>query len=343
MNEFDPKIGFRPTGNALKFWTLLPQVSSNSNNPPLFGKIKGITLYYIMVGILILLEAVLAYSLNEEGLNFITFLVLSIADFALVIFPSFFHLSPSLNSAIINANIFINEKKLRIDNKKPETIDTHDSYVVELRKELNKWKSNRTKNRLLSIAVFIAVVGLAIWKFFSFYSVLGDDIFVEAIGRFILTSLIISILVHVICTKVVCYHLFYSATLRKQRKEFEEFHEHKIQQHETNKPFALMFNVPYTPVVANNQRICEEVSSMEINNLKIQEEKVTLIQLNNSGVDRDYRIDRIENKDNAKLIYTGLLLDAEVTSLSIGQADTDARTAVIVSGKEIQLSQIITQ
>lgn len=345
MAEFDPKIGFRPTGNVLKFWTLLPQISSNSNHPPLFGKIKGITIYYIMVGVLLLIEGFLAFNLNEEGMDFKMFVILSISDFAIVILPSLIHLNPNYNSAIINANIFINEKKQKIDNKKPETVGTKESYLMDIKKELNKWKSNKTKNMLINILVALAIIGLAVWKFISFYAVMDDDIFTEPIGRFILTGLIIGILVHIICTKIVFYHLFYKTTFNKQLKEFEESgeQEYKINQSEVNKEFSLNFKVSYIPVVSNAQRVCEELDAEEIQNIENHHEKSTIIKLHNGDIEREYRIDKITNKDNAKLIYTGLLTDAEISSLSIGQADSNAKIAIIASGKEIQLNQITAQ
>ncbi len=342
MPEFDPKLKFRPKGNALKFWTLLPQVSSNSNNPPLFGKIKGIVIYYIMIGALLFMEGVLAYTLNEEGLNFMTFLALSIADFVLVILPALFHLNPNYNSAIINANIFIYTQKLRIDNKRPETTQTKESYIMDLKKDLNKWKSNRTVNTIINIFVFVAIVGLSVWKFISFYNVLGNDIFVESIGRFILIGLIISVLVHAFCTKIVFYHLFYKSSFNKQLKDFENSggEDYKILKHETNKQYNLTFNLSYNPVASNNQRVCEEILDNEINN---PESKSNIIALNNGDRDVHYRIDKIVNRDNARLVYTGLLTDSELTSLSQGQSNSDSRIAIIVSGKEIQLGQIISE
>ena len=41
----DYRIGFKPEGKVLKYWTLLPQVSSTIGNdeiPPLFGNLKNI-------------------------------------------------------------------------------------------------------------------------------------------------------------------------------------------------------------------------------------------------------------------------------------------------------------
>ena len=346
MAEFDPKIGFRPTGNVLKFWTLLPQVSSNSkNHPPLFGKIKGIAIYYGLVAVLLLIEGYLAFNLNEEGLDFKMFVILSIADFAIVILPALIHLNPNYNGAIIDANIFINEKKRSIDNKKPETIGTKEAYLMDLKKELNKWKANKRTNMLINLAVALSIIGLAVWKFVSYYSVLGDDIFTEAIGRFILTGLIIGILVHIICTKIVFYHIFYKISFNSQLKEFDESgsQEYKIFQHETNKKYQLTFNVPYTPVVSNVQRIYEELDGVELKKIEAGEEKATVLKLNNGDIETDYRIDKIKNRDNAMLVYTGLLTDGELSSLAIGQADADAKTAIIVSGKEIQLNQITAQ
>ena len=346
MAEFDPKIGFRPTGNVLKFWTLLPQVSSNSkNHPPLFGKIKGIAIYYILVGVLLLIEGYLAFNLNEEGLDFKMFVILSIADFAIVILPALIHLDPNYNSAIINANIFINEKKIKIDNKKPETVSTKESYHMDVKKELKKWKDNKMWNTVINLIVILSIIGLAVWKFTSFYTVLGSDIFTEAIGRFILTGLIIGILVHAICTKVVFYHIFYKRTFNAQLKEFEESggQEHKIYQHETNKIYQLTFNVPYVPVVSNKQRICEELNDSELKRIETGDERANILKLNNGDIEKEFRIDKIKDRDNAKIVYTGLLTDAELSSLSIGQADADARTAIIVSGKEIQLNQITAE
>ncbi|MDP1814176.1 MAG: hypothetical protein Q8K92_06970, partial [Leadbetterella sp.] len=111
---FDNTTGFKPSGTPLKFWTLLPQVSSRADNPPLFGKIKSISIYYIMVAVLIGLEVMLAMNLNEEGLDFKVFVALSVADFALVILPALAHLNPEFNPGLIKANIFIQKTKLKL-------------------------------------------------------------------------------------------------------------------------------------------------------------------------------------------------------------------------------------
>ena len=178
-------------------------------------------------------------------------------------------------------------------------------------------------------------------KLNSFYGILGNDIFIEAIGRYILIGIVISILVHTFCTKVVFYHFCYKMALNKQMKEFEDsgYLDNRISKDETNKSSSLNFNVPYTPVVNNNQRVCQELPKTIKE--KLTEGNFSSILLQYDNRDIEYRVDKIDEPDLAKLVYTGLLLDSELTSLSIQQSEQASQTAVIVTGKEIQLSQIV--
>lgn len=330
---------FKPSGTPLKFWTLLPQVSSRADNPPLFGKIKSISIYYIMVIILIGLEIMLALNLNEEGIDFKVFVALSIADFALVILPALAYLNPAFNPALIKANIFIQKTKLLlVDITKIPTQfgDNKEAYRQSIINESNRFKSQKTKTFIYEVIISILIVGLSLFKFYSFYSVLGSDIFVEPVGRFICITILISILVHLLCTKYVFYHLFYYFSMNSQKNAFQHQGLYKVRANDRNRILPLNYLTPYDPVVVENQRICQEVSE----EAESKDTRTKTIQIESSGVERTYRIDKIQGNEKVCLIYTGLLLDSEITEMSMNQADDSAKLAVFASGKEIQISQL---
>ncbi|MDP1815347.1 MAG: hypothetical protein Q8K92_12935, partial [Leadbetterella sp.] len=210
------------------------------------------------------------------------------------------------------------------------------NYHRSIINELNRFNNQKSKTTLYGVVISIFIVGLSLYKFLIFYAVLGNDIFIEPVGRFILITILISILVHLFCTKYVFYHICYRNYLNKQKNEFEGMGLFKVRANDKNKISPLNYLVPYDPVSVDNQRVCQELIDEE----KGKETRAKYITLESSGVEREYRIDKIQGNEKVCLIYTGLLLDSEITELFIQQEDDSAKLAVSASGKEIQISQL---
>lgn len=348
MELFDNTSGFKPKGTVLKFWTLLPQVSTTIGNkhiPSLFGNLRSISLYYLLVATLIFLEVTLVFYLNDEGIPPTVFISLSIADFFLVILPSLIHLLPKYNDSVIDANIFIAETKLAIKPIKiPQHFNNNEAnYNKDIYDNLKKFKSESFRLLLIKLLISGFIISLGVYKFASFWGIYGRDIFYDPIGRFTITSIFIGILVHLFCTKIVFYHIAFKIILEKQKKDFHRSphgSDYRVMPAETNKPNALNFDVPFNSGVANKQKIYQEVNdtkstqkSSESNSLDVK------IKLSNDN-DKSFRTQDFQGNASVYLIFTGLLLESEIDNLYTVQDDSGAKQAVIAASKEIQISQI---
>lgn len=337
---FDNRKGFKPKGSLLYFWTLLPQVTTTLNQkkiPALFGNIRNIGLYYVLVGILIAAEAYLMISvLPKEGVPFQTLLTLSVIDFIIAIFPLFIELNPHRNKAIIKANIFIAETKLRI----PFFIDSKTSTEVgakeEVEDDLRSYKKQKMLITIIEFIVYLVIVFFAFWKLWSFQRIFGSfsELFFDPTGRLIISVILYSVFVHIGFTKTVLCHMLFYFKMNAQESEFRNHSKTDFDDTDKNSVKKLDFKVNYKPVVVNNQQICQEITKQEEIAKKYE------ITLKIGQVDKHYKIDQIDDEQNVYLIYSGLLLDTEINKLSQQNNNTIAR-AVIASCKEVQIQQII--
>ena len=105
---YDNESGFRPSGKVLDYWKFLPQTEIDKDAPSLFGNIKSMFLPNLIVIILILCEVGLFYTMQEEGVSFMTLLALSIFDFVVGILPAIILIYGNLiNSCFSDENICI--------------------------------------------------------------------------------------------------------------------------------------------------------------------------------------------------------------------------------------------
>lgn len=337
---FDNKLGFRPSGDLLKHWAMLPQVTTTIEKykvPSLFGNIKSVRMPIIMVILLVLVEFILIFQLYEEGVGFLAILAISIFDFVIAILPAIILMKLDLIPAQIEANIFINNEKRTNDYSIiPEKYNgNREHYKRELRDELKKWKRDHSKTKVTNYLSFGAIILLNVWKFIIYYEVLGEDIFYEAIGRFILTVILLSIIVHILFTKVVYLYWRFNSILKEQLQGFD-YGDFKIQSNEINASKELEFEHTFRPAYSNNQRIAQKVNDpSEANNSS------EVLELEYDGIKSKYRVDKFNGKKDIYLIYTGLLTDAEIQGLYTNQKDSPIRRAIVASCKETQLSQLI--
>lgn len=330
--------GFVPEGKALKLWTLLPQISTTIGDeeiPPLFGNIKNLSLYYFLFFLLIVLESVLVFYLNNEGVPIIVLIALSAVDFAVACLPYLYELKPQYNRKLNDANILIEKTKLAIASKVPARYNgNNDNHLDATRQSLEKFKKQNTVTFWIGMFFSSIIVLLGAVKFYSYYGIFGSDILVEPVGRFIIITILISIVVHIFCTKVVLYNELYKRAMKSQHREFSgQYNKFRLGDNDLNLNYSLNFLVPYTPIVAQNQRVCQEYDAGK-------DAGKPFVELNSNGQLKKYKTQEITGNDNVYLLHTGILLESEINKLSLAQHNDDAKKAVAVSGKQVQIGQI---
>src|SRR5688500_893296 len=90
LELFDNTMGFRPKGTMLKFWVMLPQVSTSIGDkriPPLYGNLKSMIFPYVMVFLTLVLDAILIWQLDNHGVDIMILVALSIVDFIIPLLP----------------------------------------------------------------------------------------------------------------------------------------------------------------------------------------------------------------------------------------------------------------
>jgi len=321
LEIYNSKHDFLPQGRLLNYWTSLPQSGTEVNGKPipsLYGNLKSILIPTLMVCLLILLEIGLAYEMNDQGLDPLILISLSVFDFAIAIFPIFF-LGKKKQLAKIRSQIFIFQTKQTICG----TIET-DNISEEL-KEKNKIKS-------IKYIINTAIIALAVWKFVNYYNVLGGDIFSEPIGRFTILTIIVGVGTHIYFTKDWFVYWFqFRPVLKNSLKKWRGGEAYKLHGGYAEK--LLDYPVDYTPAGAGRQFIGEKVDTWD----KQKDVIRTVEQANNCKT--NFRVNRFEDQTRIYLVHSGLLIDAEINELFIAQRSDPAKEAVVALCKEIQLSR----
>ncbi len=339
--NFGSKLGYRPSGDLLKYWAMIPQVTTNINNetiPSLFGNIKSSIVAYIMVALLIVVEAILIFQLNEEGVGVLAIFAISLFDFIIAIIPPIILLQLDLIPSQIKTNIFINrEKRKNPKSRIPERFeDNREHFNQSLDREMKRWKGEKWKVFGINVFFILLIIGLNVWKFFIYYEVLGNGIFVEPIGRFILTVILLSIIIHILFTKICFLNWRFKSILKSQLKAFDSG-EYRISAHEKNAFKEIEFDHTFLPAHSDEQRIAQKILPTDEN----YSQKENILEFEHDGILNKYRVNEFVGKENVHFIYSGLVLDADIQGLYANQKDTSIRKAVIVSCKETQLSQLI--
>jgi hypothetical protein len=323
LENYDSNSDFNPKGKLLSYWVSLPQSNNSVNEKPipsLFGNLKSVLIPTLMVCLLVILEIVLAYQMNDEGLDILAIIALSIADFIIAIIPVFI-LAKTKPLAQIEAQIFILQTKQSIKNT-----NERDNITQELKKE----KKIKNINYLFTAAI----IALGIWKFVNYYNVLGSDIFILPLGRFILITVIIGIITHIYFTKVFfIYWILYKPALNNAKTKCRNREDFYIV--DFNKEKLMDYPVEYIPASSGRQFLGEKVeegSWSATDSIK----KITDSYLEKTVY---FRVNKFKDQTQIYLIYSGLLIDPEINQLFIAQNNDLAKEAVVALCKEIQLTQ----
>lgn len=335
ISIYNNTTGFRPKGDLLKLWAMLPQVTSyigHSKIPSLFGNPKSVATPRLMVAILVIIEGILFFQLNEEGVGFLVILALSVVDFIIAILAPEILMHKNLVPQEIDAHIFINEQKLQLPIPTHET--PAEKYKDDLNEKVKYWEQKKKMVNVINYIFILIIIAVNIWKFISYYGVLGDGIFVEPVGRFILTVILLSIVVHIFYTKIVYIYWRYSSLLAKQLLDFRRNIDNFIQPDEVNKSKEIEIPLKYKYAFSANQRIAQRIlrhEEFDFNNEMIME-------LPHGGDPIKYRVSEFKGNQNIYIVYSGILTDPEIQGLYSIQ-DSSSKEAILVACKEIQLSQ----
>ncbi len=322
LNIYDSTTDFFPKSELLNHWVALPQSNVSVNGkqiPSLYGNIKSVFITILMVCILIVLEALLAFQINDEGLGILAIIALSAADFIFALFPIFI-LAKKDPESKIDAQILVLQVKQHL-------CGSNESDLIK--QEIEKKKYIKKVNLVFS--GLIILLGLS--KFAVYYSVLESDIFLVPLGRFILFIIIFGVVVHIYFTKIFfAYLTLFRPALKKQLNKWRTRADCFIREYEYNNEKQLIYPAQYVPASSARQFIGEKVTEWDI---AIDKIRTINDQYKN---ETHFRINRIVDMNNVYLVYSGLLIDPEINQLFIAQTNDQAKEAVVAQCKEVQLA-----
>lgn len=338
---------------TLKWWVLLPQITTHSDGekiPALIGNLKTITIPIILVILTILLEGALMYDLDNEGVNFLTLMGLSIFDFVIALLPIILLLLSDLVPSKKYAEEYEIKIKLKYLNLHTK-VKTKDSERINLQQNLKEIKKTFIPIFLIEILCVIAILGIAIWKFLTYYPIFGQEFLMLPVGRFIIIVIIVSTLTHLFFTKVlICYFICkasYDKEIKHRHHYSREFIYHEAEINYTN--------IEYKPAESRGGRhfIGQKADfTIALQGTKEDFRAITIGKKNNensnayeekSGKESNktyYRISNFIGNDNICLVYQDYLKDPEITDLYINQNTREARETIIALAKEIQKAYV---
>src|SRR5210317_162809 len=85
---------------------------------------------------------------------------------------------------------------------------------------------------LMKVLVILVIIALAFWKFYVYYNLLRNGIFILAVGRLTLSSIILGLLVHIFVTKIVFVDLLRLSRRRYEKNQFDNGNGAFIAHHE---------------------------------------------------------------------------------------------------------------
>ena len=343
LELYNNESGFRPSGKVLDYWKFLPQTEIDKDAPSLFGNIKSMFLPNVMVIILIFCEVGLFYTMQEQGVSFMTLLALSIFDFVVGILPAIILIYGNLIKGVINTNIFITETRINLNGETPHKYSGNRAkYLDDLQNELAAYKKQNTIRLVIEVVMAFAIIALASWKFYSLYEVFGSDIFVLGIGRYVIVVILLSIITHIFFTKIVFANLVFRMLFNSQKSAFgRNKNKYSVKTQDMHKSKEVTFFGKFKYAYDGKQFVAKE---LEKNDAEKETEKSKLIDIKvgSSSDDDDnetryYSKRKSDSNEGVSIVYTGILNDPEISVLVTEQTEDGAK-AILSTAKQIQLS-----
>lgn len=339
------------SARTLKWWVLLPQITTHSDGekiPALIGNLKTFTIPTIMVVLTILLEAALMFDFNNQGVNFITLLGLSIFDFVIAFLPIILLLSLDLIPSKKYAERYEIKIKLKYLHLHTKVLDK-EAERFNLQQDLKKIERALIPIILIEVVCILIILGFAAWKYLTYYNVFGYDFLVLPIGRFTLIVIIVSTITHIFFTKNLISYIICKASFNKEINQRHQYSKENIY-HETEINYN---NIEYRPAESRGARhfIGQKVEKELVEDVKKEGFIVLTVtrnknnksneEENNKNVNQSYyRTNNFIGTQNICLLYQDYLKDPEITDLYINQNTREARETIISITKEIQKAYV---
>lgn len=210
------QLDFKPSNKLCSYWSSLPQSSISLGKikiPALFSEHRSVVIEKTLFLVLILFETFTIFYLENQGVAFVIMAILAFVEIIIAILPLFWQNKQNFNKNYVDAQIFVNKTKLRWSNP-------HDKSLCDnLMTAINKWKRKKTTINIITAIFSLIIVGFGFWKFWTYYQLLGNLIFTQLSGRFILISIFLGIFVHLFATKTVFLNILMKYTLKKELNE----------------------------------------------------------------------------------------------------------------------------
>ncbi len=196
---------FKPSSRLRAYWMCLPQKTitvGSTQFPSLFNDLKPFFFQNFFFIIFIVLEVYSIFSFAHRGLDINIMLLLAIGEVVIALIPLMFEMVSTENCmAWVNSHLYITKIKMLYSN--PSLIDNNADLAVDL----SKWRSR--KNRIILVYGFISalIILMGFSKFYIYYQIYGFELVNMQIGRLLLLSIIVGIITHLWCTKVVFLNL----------------------------------------------------------------------------------------------------------------------------------------
>ena len=302
---YDRNTYFNPSTKYRIDWSLVPQiltldVDNHKTRSYHSGLSSILPIYVIFTFIAIGLDFFLGFKfLANQGVSLVSIMLVIFFDWFLAVLPYVIEQNaPKLNHSRCENAIFLKELQCKT-RKIGETDDQYNHRKAQLEHELKDLNSSLTRIKILKFVFYTIILGLAIWKIYSFKSVLPPSMSLFSImnGKIVVMAALLCAILHMIASEKSLAYLKFISNKGSELANYRR----------TN----------------NNTRPTPERIEIEY-----------IGKFNNAKSGNSAIV--IEN-DKTFLERIHIIWDDEIVSLINAQTDLDAKKAVAIKCKENQI------
>jgi hypothetical protein len=320
LNKYLNGTGFVPSKSTLEHWAFLPQVNSSERIPSILGDIKSLNVPIFMVFLLIVLEIINMYVLNEQGLFIIGLLVIMIIEFFIAFIP-YLKIKLNLVPSISLNQIFIKQMKIKEDMNN----GNNDNVMQQrLRNEIQNEEKKLRNGKIISVFTFFIICIATFAKIFLVYDALGDSMLIDLGGRVSLGVALISLIVHIAYTKDVITYYFFRKSFLKEFNDFMTIGLHKAASYQVT---PIQFSGLFKFAKSEDNIIGKEATQNEI-------DENNFIELKDNSLTRKVSINNATKNYEMNIYYRGIITDKDINNLVNTQNENKENLRALL--KEIQ-------
>lgn len=310
---FDRNLNFKPKEKYYNRWAAAPKDLSigidNFKAPVLFQDLSSkVWLYYVFFISAISLDLYVGFSiLSKSGVSMFFLMVFIIGDLIAAILPG-----------ILNSNwTFSKMKNVLLEKLLKTKIREWGENEDKFNQKCSNLRSNEiasTRKRISAIKVIhllmiLVIIGIAIWKIYSFYKVVPPSmsIFAMARGKMIIVASTLCAVFHILGSEKTASHFLFFM----QKGEYKTFLKGETNEKASEKSKVINYQAKYVSCASINARIEVPESSEQID----------------------------ANSEKRPIIYyKEIIWDDEIKGLMQNQINEDAKRGILLAAKEIQLN-----